>query len=653
MQRIPNVREVAGAFVFRRKVPADLVQRLGRFEIVRSLKTHSRAVARRRSRRLWVQTEEIFALLQQNPTIMATQAAQMVDVVKADIEWADLVRLAANRGAHFDHHGDAPPDADAAVLEAHAHEFREAAAAYDIDGVSDRIQILASKIGINIAPGSVDERIIGNLILNEYARSCEDSANVLRASSGSHTNMVTDASAGIATLVRFIEVATEKLATIGSLGNANSANTESASGIPATDTRSTADDQTPVSEISKIAEKLSKSQVADKRWDKKSQRGAQSIANLLVKYLQQELRLSHLSEVGQAHLAKFTDFLRYDIYRYYGRSWKDKGRTIAELRANALLTRKVRRQGKLVEIQKERGIVAETLNKHVTFLNQIFDHGVNRGVAINDKIDLPKLRAKAKNKARARNARPKLALEAFMPVFDASHYKNVLAWDALDKDGIEGEHLVFHCALYWVPLLIYYTGFRREEVCGAMIKDVITDNGIAYLHVELNDQRRIKNEQSIRNIPLHPEILRLGFLEYLKKLKALGHTLIFPDLYSPSSGQPLGNKFYKMFKPILVRCGLTEEGLALHAIRHLFGALQKKRGTTEEERADLLGHGGGSETSERYCEPTEVEVLHTLILKMPVITGHVEKRPINLIPWVANKDVAPFSHPSRSKKTAK
>jgi uncharacterized protein DUF6538 len=67
MQGLPHVRMAAGTFVFRRKVPADLIKRLGRFEIVRSLKTRSRNEARRRSRRLWIQTEEIFAVLTAEP----------------------------------------------------------------------------------------------------------------------------------------------------------------------------------------------------------------------------------------------------------------------------------------------------------------------------------------------------------------------------------------------------------------------------------------------------------------------------------------------------------------------------------------------------------------------------------------------------------
>ena len=182
----------------------------------------------------------------------------------------------------------------------------------------------------------------------------------------------------------------------------------------------------------------------------------------------------------------------------------------------------------------------------------------------------------------------------------------------------------------------------------------MTDNGfIPYLHIAENRQRRVKNDQSIRNMPFHPELIRLGILDYVKKLKELGHTHLFPDLFSPSSSQPLGNKFYKEFKPILEQNGITDAGLGAHAVRHLFGAQQKKKGATVEERADLLGHGGSSETSERYCEPSEIKALYDLVLKMPVITANIEARPINLLPWVGANEVAPFSRPARSKSDRK
>jgi hypothetical protein len=172
-----------------------------------------------------------------------------------------------------------------------------------------------------------------------------------------------------------------------------------------------------------------------------------------------------------------------------------------------------------------------------------------------------------------------------------------------------------------------------------------------YIHIAANEQRRIKNAQSKRNIPLHPELIRLGFLDYVTKMKVLGYKLLFPDLYSPSSRSPLGDRFYKLFKPILTSAKITEEGLGAHAVRHLFGAQLKKKLLTKEDRADLLGHRGDTETSERYCEPHELDTLFEFIKKLDVVTEHIEAHAINLIPWVEKGEVAPFSQPSRAKRS--
>ncbi|MDI4235552.1 hypothetical protein OZ411_22345 [Bradyrhizobium sp. Arg237L] len=71
---------------------------------------------------------------------------------------------------------------------------------------------------------------------------------------------------------------------------------------------------------------------------------------------------------------------------------------------------------------------------------------------------------------------------------------------------------------------------------------------------------------------------------------------------------------------------------------------------TKEDRADLLGHGGDSETSERYCEPHEIATLCEFVLKLPAVTTDLQPQEINLLPWVLQKQVAPFSQPSRSKR---
>lgn len=359
----------------------------------------------------------------------------------------------------------------------------------------------------------------------------------------------------------------------------------------------------------------------------------------------QDQRLLDLSLLRQEHVGKFVDFLRSDIYKHYGKSVRDEQLTIEQLRE----------KGGSVEKAK-RGIGGDTLNRHLTFLGQIFDHAIARGSKSLEGIDLVKLRAKSRNKnKRARDERRKLPIDSAKAIFQTAPFINCAGWDELGTWGKQGARQVFHCALYFVPILIYYTGARREELCGAMVDDVIFDRvGCKpYVHIAANEQRRIKNPQSKRNSPIHPELIRLGFLDYVRKIRALGYKLLFPDLYSPSSRSPLGNRFYKLFKPILTAAEITEEGLGAHAVRHLFGAQLKKKLLSKEDRADLLGHGGDSETSERYCEPHELDTLFEFIMKLDMVTGHLEPQAINLIPWIENMEVAPFSQPSRAKREPK
>jgi integrase len=395
----------------------------------------------------------------------------------------------------------------------------------------------------------------------------------------------------------------------------------------------------PMADFSKFAENVIAQNAKDENWDDKTQRQANSISSLFVKFMLQDQSVQDLRSLRQDHVGKFVDFLRSEIYVHYGKSAKDKHKTIAQLREHALSRNK-----------DLRGIEGDTLNRHLTFLGQIFRHASARGAEALANIKLVDLRVRG-NKKRGRDERAKLPLEQAAAIFRTPPFNNCAGWDALAESGPEGLQQVFHCALYFVPILIYYTGCRREELCGAMVDDVILDNGpISYIHIAKNEQRRIKNPQSRRNIPLHPEVRRLNFVAYVGAIKALGYKLLFPDLYSPSSRSPLGNRFYKQFKPLLTSVGVTEEGLGSHAVRHLFGAQLKKKSVAEEDRADLLGHGGDSETSERYCEPHELATLFEFVQKLPVVTADLQCQEIRLLPWVLQKQVAPFSQPSRAKR---
>jgi integrase len=230
-------------------------------------------------------------------------------------------------------------------------------------------------------------------------------------------------------------------------------------------------------------------------------------------------------------------------------------------------------------------------------------------------------------------------------IFQATPFTGCASWDQELEPGCA----IYHRALYFVPLLLQYHGGRREEICGLEVDDVIA-GPIPYIHIRANATRRIKNAQSDRFLPIHPEVLRLGFLDYVAAIRALGYKLLFPCLFSPTTSSPLGDRLYDEFKPILVWACEQEKAdpnTVIHSFRHGFNSTLKAKHVRAEERADLMGHGGDSETTERYADPIQLRRALQLLKKMPVVTAHLKAVPIRLLPWVEQKSVAPFSRARR------
>jgi hypothetical protein len=125
------------------------------------------------------------------------------------------------------------------------------------------------------------------------------------------------------------------------------------------------------------------------------------------------------------------------------------------------------------------------------------------------KIYLTALRVKDKETL-AGDERPKLAIEQFEKIFETPSFQQQRSLECAAKTGTQGaaSGLSLRGLSGSDPHILY----RREKLCGLMVDDVVFDNGpIPYIHIAPNKQRRIKNPQSRRNIPLNPEVLRLSF----------------------------------------------------------------------------------------------------------------------------------------------
>ncbi|MEK9802904.1 MAG: site-specific integrase, partial [Curvibacter sp.] len=133
-----------------------------------------------------------------------------------------------------------------------------------------------------------------------------------------------------------------------------------------------------------------------------------------------------------------------------------------------------------------------------------------------------------------------------------------------------------HC--YWLPLIGLYTGARINEVCQLNPQcDIRQENGVWLFDItEDSDsdgrvKKTLKNASSHRKVPIHSELIRLGFLKHVEKLKEQGSQLLFPD-WPPYSGRAAG-KAEKWFRQLIQDTNLRDETpgarlVGFHVFRH-------------------------------------------------------------------------------------
>jgi hypothetical protein len=205
------------------------------------------------------------------------------------------------------------------------------------------------------------------------------------------------------------------------------------------------------------------------------------------------------------------------------------------------------------------------------------------------------------------------------------------------------------------PLICYYHHSCREETCGLRADEVIIEHDVQHFIIQDNDVRGIDGELAgekrlarRRKLPLHPELIRLGFLDYVRAIREQGHTALFPELYVHAAKRG-GAHFYArawdhMAKWIEDRLPVERnragKGPDLHSIRSLGASFYEVDGVNENMRADVMGHARATVNGKHYSKRMATEGLAVVLRErldfmtryVPVITACVIAAPIRLLP---------------------
>ncbi|EPE4144125.1 DUF6538 domain-containing protein [Yersinia enterocolitica] len=197
--------------------------------------------------------------------------------------------------------------------------------------------------------------------------------------------------------------------------------------------------------------------------------------------------------------------------------------------------------------------------------------------------------------------------------------------------GERNKHGRFHLYqpyYYWMPLLALFTGARVNELAQLRLDDIKENDGIHFFNLDIDAEsdKKLKNANARREIPVHSMLIKLGLIEYVKALRRAGYDSLFPEI-TPNKDKGHGKVVSAWFNSSILdkRLKLVRDRTkAFHSFRHSVSTLLKEKGVNSELRAQLAGHvRGKTETEVRYSKDLKplymVDVVEKIDFPLPPI----------------------------------
>lgn len=158
---------------------------------------------------------------------------------------------------------------------------------------------------------------------------------------------------------------------------------------------------------------------------------------------------------------------------------------------------------------------------------------------------------------------------------------------------------------YWAPIIALYSGMRMNEILQLEKLDLISRDDVKMISItdrvrgrHTDDfSKRVKTRNSVRDIPIHPTLLQLGFWDWARKQTG---DRIFPEATSGASEKP-SDKYSKRFATVLKNAEVwVPRRKVFHSFRNTFNDALRRGGVPLELREVLCGWSKSKSMDSRY-----------------------------------------------------
>ncbi len=257
----------------------------------------------------------------------------------------------------------------------------------------------------------------------------------------------------------------------------------------------------------------------------------------------------------------------------------------------------------LKDQQLAKGLAPATIQKQINLLRAIFEVAMSNDlIEVNPFINVKIIKAKVINKPRVPFSTEDLKRIFNSPIFN----------DAQRPLGGAGE------AAIWLPRIALWSGMRLEEIGQLLVSDVGMEQGISFISISADAVvgKHLKTASSNRRVPIHPELIKLGFQDYVTEMRSAGFTRLFPMLKSAGCRQ-LTSSWSQWFSRYLrIEIGITDRRKSFHSFRHGFKDACRRANIPKDIHDQITGHVSSDIGDSYGADEYPLEPLYFAIMKV-------------------------------------
>lgn len=145
--------------------------------------------------------------------------------------------------------------------------------------------------------------------------------------------------------------------------------------------------------------------------------------------------------------------------------------------------------------------------------------------------------------------------------------------------------------------------------------DVGTRGEAPVIEIRAGDDQDLKTASSRRAVPIHSELVALGFLEYVEEARKRDWNWLFLELHTGGPNGPGGivSKFFTRWRR---KVGVDDPKKVFHSFRHTVIDRLKNADVQEHMIAEVVGHENDNITTGRYGQKPDVGKLAEMIERL-------------------------------------